>query len=721
MSTVEVPTHFEAVKDKDPKERAFTPDDIMLIEYRRRILSTLGYFIGKDFKTKVELNKPGHGWHWDFEKNITRVDPVDLLEKPMDYLRFVMSHEAGHRRISRAEVVPKDEWKEPGFSFLMNAIEDPRDNNFVADAYPRFREQMKYAYDEEIDFEKKSKDDAEEKLGFRPKFIEAGFEYIRQWYKERQDQPFALSEEASPEVREVVESTLEAAQDSWWRYPSREEADSGEEAILQYAETSYRINRDRIWPDFKKLVDQDMQDQKIQEMMKEMMAGDGQQEQQQEGTEGGQDGQNDGQGSQQPSTPPGGIPENLQEGLSDQQKEELEKALENAQGQPQDRAQEQAGQPTGSPRAVKLSELSDDLKQKLQEYFDSLPEEKQKELAEKAAAALREVEEAINEKLRGHLNPSPEEQEKEKTNKSARGQDETFQDGQKSAARKQSERDNEALERYRAELAKITEKDPTEYERVRQEVLPLINELENKLREIFTARRSSTWETGFRSGKVVDIKRRIQEKAKSVPVVQSKAWQRRELPKEKDYAITLLVDLSGSMRQGNKMPETFKSVVALTEVLNRLSIDTEVIGFNDKLYDYQSFGTRMSNDVRAKMGTMPREIHTEAARWNDDGWAVSEASKRLERRRGDHKVLMVLSDGVPEPSQEHSGSNYELGGVVKRVSTETGQKVVGIGVGSGTEHVKRYYPFSVASIPAAKLPQELSALLQEVIERPDVF
>lgn len=47
-----------------------------------------------------------------------RIDPKDLLEKSMDYLRFVISHEGGHRRISRTDFIPLEEWRQPGFSFM---------------------------------------------------------------------------------------------------------------------------------------------------------------------------------------------------------------------------------------------------------------------------------------------------------------------------------------------------------------------------------------------------------------------------------------------------------------------------------------------------------------------------------------------------------------------------------------------------------------------------
>ena len=120
----------------------FTPEQQEEIRQKQQTLSSLAYFIGKDFRIPVELNEPGGGWYWNFKDNEIRIDPKDLLEKPMDYLRFVISHEGGHRRISRTDFIPLEEWQQPGFSFMMNAIEDPRDNNFVAESYPKFREQM---------------------------------------------------------------------------------------------------------------------------------------------------------------------------------------------------------------------------------------------------------------------------------------------------------------------------------------------------------------------------------------------------------------------------------------------------------------------------------------------------------------------------------------------------------------------------------------------------
>ena len=94
---------YQALELNKEKEilSVFTPEQQAEIKQKQQILSSLAYFIGKDFRIPVELNQPGAGWHWDFKENVIRIDPKDLLEKPIDYLRFVISHEGGQRRIKQ--------------------------------------------------------------------------------------------------------------------------------------------------------------------------------------------------------------------------------------------------------------------------------------------------------------------------------------------------------------------------------------------------------------------------------------------------------------------------------------------------------------------------------------------------------------------------------------------------------------------------------------------
>lgn len=661
----------------------FSPDQQQTIQHNLHVLSGLGYFIGKDFKMPIELNEPGQGWHWDFQSNRTRVDPQDLLERPMDELRFIISHEGCHRRISRVADVPLEVWKQPGFSFMTNAIEDPRVNNFGVDAYPRLKNQMDQVYRSNLDFETKAKEKAKDNLGFQPKFIQAGFEYIKQWFKEVNGQEVSLSEDLPDDVKEVVLATLEAARDSWWRYPSRTEANQGEPIIHEYANVSYEINRDHVWPEFKKLVEKDMENEKIQQMMQDMQG---------ERKEGEEDQPGSGQG----------VPQDLSDRLSDGQKQELSGTLAN-----------------GKDKPIDPDSLSDELKQKIKDYIDSLPDDIKKKLEDKAKQALKDLEGEINEDLEGHLSDDPKkkaEREVEKGEKTldAKASDKTFDTDVR-----RREDDEEAQRQFRDLLEKSLKEDESVYERERKEVLPIIDELEKDLREIFVQRRAQRWETGHKSGKRIDITRRMQEKAKGIPAVESKAWQKRELPQKEDYAVSLLVDLSGSMKDGGKIDETFKAAIVLAEVLNRLSINTEILGFNDRLYVYQDFGQNMSQDIRRNMGGILEEVHdtsgTGKARWNDDGWALQQASERLARQKEREKFIFVLSDGTPVESSMHPRETYELSKIVNNIIKGTDQKLIGLGIGSGTEHVERYYPNSIANINVRQMAEKLADVIREVI------
>lgn len=714
----------------------FTLEQQRQIKERQQILSSLAYFIGKDFYIPVELNEPGAGWHWDFENNVIRIDPIDLLDKPMDYLRFVISHEGGHRRVSRTDFIPLEEWNQPGFAFMINAIEDPRTNNFVAESYPKFREQMEKAYHEHMGFELSAKDIAEKKLGYQPRFMQAGFEYINQWLKEIKEEEFVIDETLPEEIKQVVQATLHSANDSWLRYPSREEADNGgyigrkkvdgETMIREYARTSYEINRDKVWPEFRKLMDADMEDQKTQEFLKDM------QQDQQEGHKGSEG------GGQK-------IPQNLKDALTPQEQEALREAIQKAikeakkeaeksegksEGQDQEgtpEASEQGkpqsvvvGKPSGKP--INLDSLPQELKRKISDYIESLPEDQQRKIAEKARETLKEFEEALNEEIQGKMSDNP---EKKAERDEAAQSSESRSERQERTEREVSGVDSDELRKYRNRIAKEVKKDANIYETMRQEVLPFIDKLETELREIFVARKAQGWKSGFATGKRIDIKKRIQEKAKAVPAMESKAWQKRELPREKDYAISLLVDLSGSMASDQKIEETFKAVIVLSEVLNRLSINLEILGFNDRLYEYQSFGEQMSKLIREHMGGMLEEVNdtsdTGKAWWNDDGWALEQASERLARQKADQKFLVVLSDGSPVESPMHPREKYELGKMIKKVLDETDVRLIGLGIGRDTEHVGSYYPNSIANVKVKEMAEKLADLIKEVVAHYDKF
>lgn len=610
-------------------EAGFTPEQLIDIENKRQVLSSLAYFIGKDFNIPIELNEPGAGWHWDFKENKIRVDPKDLLEKPMDYLRFVISHEGGHRRISRAEFIPLEEWQQPGFSAMMNAIEDPRDNNFVAESYPKFKEQMKSAYDL-LETEQKLKEEAEGKLGQMPRFAQAGLEYIKQWHRETQGKEFELSAGLPEDIKKVVQATIESARDSWARYPSREMADgkeiiktqenkkvTGEDAIREFAKVSYEINRDEIWPEFKKLVERDLEDQKMQEALQDMAE---------------EAGKASGQGESQKNKPQ---------------------------------------------KPVNINSLSEEQKEKIKDYIDSLTEEEKEELAKRAAEKLKEFEGLINEELEGKLSDDPEKKAKrqekgeEEENKKARpGGGEAVRKGAlpiDAAAVK-------GILKYKERIERELHEDANIYEKYRREVLPILQKTETELLEILVKHKITKWKGGFKAGKRTDMQKRIQEKARKISAMESRAWQKRERPNKQDYAISMLNDLSGSMK-GKTIEEDFKTKIVFVEALNKIGVEVEILGFNDEIYEYQNFGQPISKRIRDHMGGMFQEVKDSCCKncgnehsETDLGWAIKVASERLAKQKAKEKILIILSDWQLAESTKHPASRYDAKRIKKDIS-----------------------------------------------------
>lgn len=730
---------FQALRFEQDKHilEQFSPEEQQEIRYKRRILSSLAYYIGKDFEIPVVLGVPDQqcpsGWKWQRNEDGTQfiqINIYDLLEKSFDYLCFVICHEGGHRRISRTEFIPMEVWSQPGFSFMMNAIEDSRDNNFVAENYHAFRRQMKLAYEHDLDIEKKAKKKANEKLGYQPRFMQAGFEYIKQWYREVQDKEVLLSEDLPKEVREVVVNTLESAQDSWWRYPSKEEADKSEDTIKQYAQVSYEINLEEIWPEFKKLVEKDNEDQKMQEFMKDIQ---------------GDKAQGDGQS----------LPEQIKDELTQQQKKELEEAIEKAIEEMQkgtddnknneakesdsqgivnsESEQGEADEETHSSSVpIDLESLSDELKQKIKDLIDKLPDDKKKDLEDKANKSLGEFNEDISGDLDGKLSDNPDRKasrkEENSDDENGRKSDDDTENGE-SKTPEFNEHEDEIEKQKRIEVARrkmeevFEDEGDNHYMEILKEVAPLIEDLTGELRNIFVKRKLDKASPGHRFGRKWNVKKRIKERIEGIPLIRTESKEQPENRSEqKDYAITILNDLSGSM-QGAKIVEDFKSKIVLSETLASLNIKFEILGFQDKVLEFKTFDEELTDDTRNKLNQLLLEVEDDNPGGNnncgdnDDGVCLAEASQSLSQRMEKNKFLIVLSDGKPGMDSEKKTSgqlNRELRETIDYITQNTNQKLLGVGLLS--DAVSNFYPNNIPNVATEELMETLGEIIRDMIE-----
>jgi hypothetical protein len=667
----------------------FSREDCELIQHRLYVLSGYSQFVGQDFGMQVELNQPGQGWHWDVIQNIVRVDPVDLMSKPLEYLRGVFIHEGAHRRISHFAFANKELMGYPSFALLVNALEDPRINNFAIDCYPTSQPQLDMLYQTSIDAEQIATAKAEEHIGFKPKSFQAGFEFIRLWYQERCGNPLDIEPSLPEDVKQFVSKTLESAREFWWTYPSPEEIQTDPSSVDRYAQQSFSIIVNKIWPEFKKLVDDDLTHQEFIEMLNKWNSA-------------GQE-----------------IPVTFASELSDEELEALLNAMSAC------NAPSSGGMSGG---ILVIDKLPPALAKKLKELMDKLSGEEKKELNESAKDALDEVIKEANKLLdstESVEDKTSEDSPSIKPKSKAQSQPGLPKEQKGNTIPQNVEIEkpvpttsvpNPKLEAIRKALDVSTGK----YETVRASIAGTINKLENELRAIFIERKKTKWLSGNKWGQKLNIPLRIKEIARGVSAADSKIFMRRLAPKKQDYAITLLVDLSGSMR-GSKIQEAFKASIMLSEVFSRLGIKFEILGFNSHFHEYKTFNDKLDSKVRDVLGGMLQETQTSRAGYNDDGWALGKAAERLLRASASERFLIVISDGQPAPSVTHSGEEFELSKVISRLMIAKKFKLVGLGIGEGTGHVSEYYPNSISDIEIEKLPRSLAELLRTIITDGDKF
>jgi len=687
--------------------------------------------IGEDFDMGVEIGK-NPGWRYVFKPiNKIEVDPNDIKEKDIEYCFGIISHEGAHRKISRIDFIPKKIWQERGFSFLMNAIEDPRVNNWVGEKYDGAKEWLEKIYSQDLSADEKGAEIAKQKLGYIPKHIQFGLEIIRYWHTGK------FSENLPKEVKEALEKTIKYAELAYQQIPDT--TNPSEEEIYESAKRMYKIVYSVIWPEYQKLVDKAFEEEKIRQIIKEMkengeieippevFSGEkkGKEKEEKEEKEEEKEGKGGGETGKEKEKK-----EKEKEGkgrggkIGKEEEKKGEKGKENKEREKKGEGPISPGGELGEP--LPLDKLPDDLKEEIQKkikkILDSMPEEKRKELEEKAKKKaeenLDELEEDENKELKGKLVEQPETKSEEKKRKE--------KEEEEAKRKKELEKEIEKIE-------KELEKEKNEYQKAYEEVKPYIDQVAEDLINLFVFKRWPQFRKSF-PGQRLRLKGAFKYEAKKD---YRELFERRLKEERKNFVVSILVDLSGSMR-GKKIEETFKGVVLFAEALERVksvlgNIKVAIYGFQDDLLKYKEFNEELNNEIKKEMNLMKKEVENKGkhncASYNNDGYCLDKISKILEKEEGENKFLFVLSDGLPEGDGKHHISGYsretedeELLAVVKNISENTNIKLLGIGLGPGTEHVKKFYSKkfrNVENIPNVKvedLAKQLAIKLEELIK-----
>lgn len=206
-----------------------------------------------------------------------------------------------------------------------------------------------------------------------------------------------------------------------------------------------------------------------------------------------------------------------------------------------------------------------------------------------------------------------------------------------------------------------------------------INRTVSQLRRII---RNDAEDVVYRNSGRINIKRLSDAR------LTSHVFDRRIDPGNKaDMAVCIAVDNSGSMC-GSKISLARECVIGLTEVFAQLDIPVKVIGFTDGKYDavhYHYVNWRVKS-IKERATLMLINAYS----CNFDGFAIRYATKALEKRPEENKLLIVISDGQPSSSYYHGRSGVADAKDAISEATKIGS-VIGVGIDANIDVLYTMY------------------------------
>ncbi len=250
------------------------------------------------------------------------------------------------------------------------------------------------------------------------------------------------------------------------------------------------------------------------------------------------------------------------------------------------------------------------------------------------------------------------------------------------------------------------------YDKVSSQVEQLLKHLES----ILIPRERLREKSGYPSGRRIDLRRAMAFEAD--PRRYQSLWIRSSIPDRRNIAISLLIDLSGSM-EGEKAISAVLGTILMAETLVRLKTPFEVNGFQDLLIPFCGFGEPFTDSVRSSIVEMPLEVEgnrpggNNLPIYNDDGPCLMSAAERLIEHPASDRLMIVVSDGLPEG--RHSNAD-DLRRVIEEL-TQPGVplQLIALGLGPKTHHVNGFYPEAVADVPVDHFADEIGAIIERVL------
>ena len=239
-----------------------------------------------------------------------------------------------------------------------------------------------------------------------------------------------------------------------------------------------------------------------------------------------------------------------------------------------------------------------------------------------------------------------------------------------------------------------------------------------QVRRLIQIRAKVQTEYGVKKGKLDQS--RLSRICFDAPGFSSRIFKRKIENKTLDAAITVLVDMSGSM-MGMKTYYSLASTILLNEVCSTLNIPLEILGFTDGsdrrgggtapvMYIYKGF-----NNLHVSTESLIEYFGKGSSfmAGNPDGECIIWAYDRLLHRKEKKKILLVMSDGSPAASKGSFGLEKFTKTAIEEIEKA---KIVDIyGLGLLSDSVTHYYQHNSVVNTAEQIPSKLLELIERKI------
>ena len=285
---------------------------------------------------------------------------------------------------------------------------------------------------------------------------------------------------------------------------------------------------------------------------------------------------------------------------------------------------------------------------------------------------------------------------------------------------------NPMLDEARVVRSRHKDKDLQKANEMLAEVRGTVTFLRSRLRMIVRAQEMTDTAHGVRRGRKLSprmlVDTTIDLRSGRMP---SRAFQVTDTQVDTSFALAMCLDQSGSM--WGRVREVAQCMMVMADAVEGIGGKSMAFGFrNGDHGDYRGSGNYMDKDkyhrvcgVRYDVFKMWGEkfvnskwrfAHTQAGGSTPMADGVQFGIAGLNERREAHRVLAVITDGVPDSPHEKVIARQV------RLATDAGIHVIGVGIGEGAQYVKDLFPDHVHAETVEDLPKPLLKKLNELCD-----